>query len=152
MAKIENGIKNRRLKNYLLFPKVQTKYALLYSGLIAALGILLLMAQWNANQAILKQIEIPAVADVVTQLQYRNMILQICFFVLACVSMFLITITMTHRFLGPIVAIIRHLETLRTQGSAKPIVLRREDEMAPLIDYLQSVDIKVSEKVDGPKS
>jgi len=138
--------KSRRLKNYLLYPKVQLKYALMYTCLIGFVGILLIGLQMKMNAEILSHIENPDVQETVARMQILHLFFQGSVVFLSSLLIFFITVTMTHRFLGPIIAIIRYFELLRTSGNAKPIVLRDEDELEPLISYLKSVDIKVSQK------
>ncbi|MGZ5279747.1 MAG: hypothetical protein ACXWC9_07395 [Pseudobdellovibrionaceae bacterium] len=122
------------------------KYAFLYAGLIGLVAIFLIGLQIKMNTEILSHIENPDIQETISKMQNLHLFFQGSVMFLSALLIFFITITMTHRFMGPIIPLIRFFETLRTTGAAKPIALRGEDELEPLITYLNSVEIKVSKK------
>ena len=143
VSDVSHPSRKRSIRNYLLYPKMQLKYAGLYSGLVAALGMIVVTLQVAHNNQLAEQISDPAVLETVQELQRRTLLLQMGAFGIALLVLFLMTVLITHRFVGPIVAIIRHL---RANSKNKRLTLRRHDELKPLIDFLNSVDITVNDR------
>ncbi len=87
----------------------------------------------------------PELVSAIESLAANNLQTLIVINLVAILTVFFVTILITHRFVGPIVSIIRYLEELRTHKSSN-LNKRNDDGMGPLIDYLNTVKISVISK------
>jgi len=138
--------KNRRkLKNLLLDPYKQVRHALLYFALIAAAAlilqtILLQSIQRFVVQTLLQNGVDPASMAVAMDGPMRAYLWRsaLLFPLLALFCMFF-ALRMTHRFLGPQVAINRHIDALRDGDYGSRCQLRKDDELQELCDKLNEL-------------
>jgi methyl-accepting chemotaxis protein len=126
-------VKNVFQKTYLVFPKKQLKYALVYSFILFVTMAGFISVEYyflsNGEHYGLDQ---RALMDLRDSLFTYNVFLLI----ISLLVTFMTTILVTHRFLGPIVSIRKKLERFKTDKKYTKIEIRKTDEIQPLVDSL----------------
>lgn len=130
-----DGRNRRQIRNFLLKPRVQYRYGLYFfgvAGIAAALTQLLLIYAFQQimGQAMLHTSIDPlelaaAVGQPLRSLGVRMALL----FPLLAVACGVFAIWLTHRFVGPQVAIQRHIDQLKTGDYTQTCTLRDGDEL-----------------------
>lgn len=137
-----------RPRKYMVYPKIQIKFALIHVFVVAA-GFI--GAAWVASGLNRQVADLAAMTNDVLILTQIRALQERQIFIIALVGLvsaficFGIAVLVTHRFVGPIVALIRYFEELRTGGDAN-LRIRDHDGLDPLVDYLRSVKIEVSDR------
>ncbi len=120
-------------ENYLPFPKIQLKYAGVFTFVVAMGLIFFMIGQTVALRAGENlSIDEVALAALKSSLYTYNIVV----IIVALVTTFLVSVLVTHRFLGPIVAIKRSLDHYQKEGTFKKISIRKTDEIHELVDLL----------------
>lgn len=136
LPKNKNG---RSFKNFIVDPRVQIKYALLNAAILAiSIGVATLFSQFTISRA-QSLLEAPEISSkIVSSLGSTMLLFDLCLLVGAGAFSFVINILITHRFVGPIVAIRRYLSDIQQNRESK-LILREDDELRPLADYLEKM-------------
>ena len=130
-----NSIKLAVSGKYLLFPKAQLKYAFIYSSIVFVIIIILMAGQYymlgqgeqfNLNQENLDLIR--------TSLLRFNIVV----LTMGCLICFMLSILVTHRFLGPTISIKRTLDAYKKDKTFKKITVRKTDEIKDLVESLNA--------------
>lgn len=143
--KMTNERKKSRLAigKYLIYPKIQIKYAGIYTFIVVLTLCIFMVGeffflsrgeQFGLDQGVLDSFKI-------SLLKYNLIVL--------CVSAaltFFVSILVTHRFLGPIVAINRALASYSVDRKFKKIVIRKTDEVHSLVEQLNKFFEGLDEK------
>ncbi len=127
------SVLNRR---YLIFPRIQFKYAFVSALLMmVAMGCMMVLQSYFFNSALK-----PGVQRVDLE-RLQSMVLVLSFFLLFVAGFlsFVVSILVTHRFLGPTFAIRRSLDAIRAGESSVEIKIREHDELRHLVQLLNEV-------------
>ncbi|MGZ5278326.1 MAG: hypothetical protein ACXWC9_00175 [Pseudobdellovibrionaceae bacterium] len=146
----------RRLRNVLLFPKIQFKYANITAAALVVAMLMILFNQRIAQQQVynlLGEAQITPELDAIFRYQ---MIANLGIAVLSIVCIFCLSIVISHRFLGPSVGILNYLKKLKSQGSiaskdapvVSPLTQRSYDGLPHLTQFINSHEITVREKLN----
>lgn len=135
----QNNKNGRSFKNFIVDPRVQVKYALLNASIVMmSLGTAIFFSQFTISraQSLLEGPEIST--QIISGLGSTMLLFDLCLLVGAGAFSFVINILITHRFVGPIVAIRRYLSDIQQNRESK-LILREDDELRPLADYLEKI-------------
>lgn len=138
----------RRFFGHIVYPKIQLKFSLINSLVFFLVLSANSWLSFRMTQKITKAVHNVSAVDLPRHIEslYNNyFILQIALMLLSTFFIFLITNLILHRFVGPIIPLIRYFEDLRMKGEGK-LYQRSEDCLTPLHDYLKSIDLKVTKK------
>lgn len=134
---------------FLIFPKKQLKYAF-FHFLIVSLSVLII--NFFSYLKFSKLLEIntnPATSQILSEYIYTLSVVTIITLVIMGVLTFLITIVFLHRFVGPLLPIIRHLDAILSGNYSHKTYLRSADELPEITqklnevsDYLKAQDKK----------
>ena len=120
---------------YLLFPRIQLKYAFIYIGIVFTTMSILIAGQYymlgQGEQFSLNQENL----DIIRMILVR---FNIVILVLSCLICFLLSILVTHRFLGPTIGIKKALDNYKKDKTFKKITIRKTDEIQDLVDTLNT--------------
>lgn len=136
-------IKQALSARYLLFPKIQLKYAFIFSGIFFVTIVVMICGQYymlsRAEQYNLSQDNLNLVN---MSLVYFNLVI----LVMSCLVCFILSILITHRFLGPTIGIKRALEAYKNDNTFKRINVRKSDEVQDLVEtlniFLKEIEMK----------
>lgn len=132
----------RTFRNYILFPEIQLKYSFLNAAIVTiclAIATFLLSIAASKAQTLADTDELrKALASMGNLLIAFNIFLTIA----AGIFSFVVNIIITHRFVGPMVAIRRFLEDLQGKQKAK-LILREHDALKPLADFMETIELEV---------
>jgi len=135
----------RQLRNYLLDPRVQLRYALYFFtfGVIAAIlnQMMLVRTIQSSVLQLLFDDKVDAlaltagIAGPLSQLSWRTAML----FPVLGLACALFAIRITHRFVGPQVALLRHIEALKHADYDAVCELRSDDELQRVANALNEL-------------
>ena len=142
-----------RVRKYLIYPKIQLKFA---SILFLVVAVFVAASIWFIHffgRQIFEIVSLTGDAYLATSVQtvQQQLLETVC--VLGFITLLAVmgvTILITHRFVGPIVALIRYFEALRN-GERREVGVRDYDGLGPLVEYIRSVRIEVYKRDDLPK-
>jgi hypothetical protein len=138
-------IHRRYVRNFLLYPKLQLRYVAMYMSMMAFVLLCLI----GLNQLLMARVEMlienPENLLTFKQWSHTFLIIEIVIFIVTSIFMALLTIVITHRFVGPNKALINYFEDLK-RGAPANLYMRQHDGLTPLRDYLKTVDVKVRPK------
>lgn len=138
----------RSLKGYVIYPRIQLKFAVMNTILFLATLFVSFFISHNMTLRMSQTAEMlgsPELSQQIERIYGQFLYLQMGLFVISTIVIFLLTVFILHRFLGPLVSIIRYFEDLRTTGKGT-LHQRSEDCLVPLQEYLETVDISVKKK------
>lgn len=131
---------------YLLFPKIQLKYAFIYSSIIFTAMSTMIAGQYymlgQGEQYSLNQENLDMIR--MSLLRLNLVVLS-----MSCLICFVLSILITHRFLGPTVSISRALDLYKKDKTFKKISIRKTDEVQDLVDTLNLFLKEVETKAEG---
>lgn len=140
-------IKHRRhLRNFLLYPHLQLRYAWMYFGLISFPALTMIALNQWAFSKIELLIEAPEKLEILKHWSSNFLLLQVILFALSTLCIYFFTIVITHRFVGPMKSIIKHFENLKEDAPSALLHQRQDDSLGPLVDYINSHQIRVDSK------
>jgi hypothetical protein len=134
-----NPFKNpRSLGRFLLYPQHQLKYAVLMSLFCAVTCGMTWWLDQVFIQHLILRITNAEDLSLVVELHQEWVWIQLIFVLLASILIFLITIVVLHRFLGPIVPISRYLNNI-ADGKDTELIIRKNDALYPLLAPLRKL-------------
>jgi len=144
----------RRLRNVLLFPKIQFKYANITAAALIVAMLLILFNQRIAQQQVYSLLGNAQITPELDTIFRYQMIANLCIAVLSIVCIFFLSIVISHRFLGPSVGILNYFKKLKSQGSlnskeapvVSPLTQRSYDGLPHLTQFINNHEITVREK------
>lgn len=150
------GKSQRRIKNYLLQPLLQTKigiYCILLAALFSTIigGLLYLhLSRFTAIVLQLTDVE----EDVV--LQFQNYIAEVRIWLMLLVGTYLactilVSVVYTHKLVGPTYAFRRHISALRHGNFKAKTFLRKSDAFKEVADELNNLSDVLGNKYGNEK-
>lgn len=147
----------RRLRNVLLFPKIQFKYAYITSSaMVISMALILFNHRIMKHQILtaLGKTNVPTEQlDDIFKYQFLTDI-GIALISVACV--FCLSIVVSHRFLGPSVGILKYFEKLKLRKpevdvsgspqSVQPLTQRSYDGLPHLVQFINDHEFTIREK------
>ncbi|MBL7672481.1 MAG: hypothetical protein JNM39_18530 [Bdellovibrionaceae bacterium] len=131
------------LKQLLIFPKIQLKYTAIYACVTLA-PILVLMACHSYFIHQLTRVDLSI--EEMSLIRQNSIELNIFIFVLTSIFVVLISILVTHRFLGPFIAIKRGLDSYLIDRKNPNIKIRKTDEAHSLVaqinEFFEALETK----------
>lgn len=141
----------RKLRNYLLKPGFQLKYSLYFivSGM-ALLGVMIAVV-FSKLRTLSETISRSGALDIKAQTLLNDLIFDITWISLASFAAFALivlvySIVISHRIVGPTVAICAYIEELKKGNLDAKRTLRKYDELHPIMDALQDLALKMKSK------
>lgn len=147
MRKRESESKKRRhLKNLLVFPRLQLKYAILGALFVsfswaASIGMMYFFSDFFQNNRVITERQ-----NILSEAFGDLLVAQAVLAIISVMFTFGINLAIGHRFFGPMVAIIRYFDALKVEPNASLKVRKGDDAMLALIDYLKSLKISVRDE------
>ena len=123
-------------KKYVIYPRIQLKYASLLALLTLIHGIVFVFLIISVFDG---QIISSGAEQDIFKLKSNIVLLGIGIAFLGSGLVFASTILILHRFLGPIIAVNRSLKKFEESGNFEEIKIRKDDELVKLIDTLNLV-------------
>jgi len=153
MSKKElTGKQRRRIRNFVQDPKVQYRYALYFFGFAVAAAVVNQMFMVRAFRSILVQMLIGTDVDppilqaaVGAPLQALALRMTLLYPILA-VACALFAIWVTHKFVGPQVALQRHIRSLHEGDYTSVCQLRSGDELKSIAHALNALAKELERK------
>jgi hypothetical protein len=131
------------LKQLLIFPRVQIKYTAIYAG-VTLVPILVLMASHFYFIHQLTRIDLSI--EEMSFIRQNSIELNIFIFIVTAILVVLISILVTHRFLGPFIAIKRGLDSYLIDKKNPNIKIRKTDEAHSLVaqinEFFEAMETK----------
>lgn len=141
----------RKLRNYLLKPGFQLKYSLYFivSGM-ALLGVMIAVV-FSKLRTLSETISKSGALDIKAQTLLNDLIFDITWISLSSFAAFALivlvySIVISHRIVGPTVAICAYIEELKKGNLDAKRTLRKYDELHPIMDALQELALKMKSK------
>jgi methyl-accepting chemotaxis protein len=141
----------RRIKNYLLSPELQMRYGLyfLLFGFISAFFL-----QWFVYDKVKSQLvafyALPDSDKLILEWIDPSVVLvdsqAIIFFIAFPIVCFVFAIFITHRIVGPVVALKRQIEKLQQGKFSSRVKLRKNDELFELAEALNELTANLQQK------
>ncbi|MCZ6616718.1 MAG: hypothetical protein O7E57_01195 [Gammaproteobacteria bacterium] len=154
MKRVPTAENRRRLRNFFVKPNYQTKYAGYQIG--GGLGCFAMTA--GLAHAKLAQVDAlmaqARIMDVATQVQIGQLYTDIATLFMVGFAGYIsyasiLILVLSHRVYGPMVAIVAAIEEL-IKGNYGPVrPLRRNDELVPIHEHLQTLSNRLKEKDGG---
>ncbi len=133
-------------RSIVAYPKIQVKYAALISALFALQGLCLIGIHYFDLYALRLSTELGNTERLSNVFYNSTLAYELIVVLAGTILVAVVMFGVSHRFLGPIIPLIRYFENIKN-GDERPLLLSRdEDSLKPLIDYLKTVDIKVTNK------
>lgn len=123
----------RKLSNYIIDKASQLKYSSLISFLFLLGGLFHLLVFYSLSSSLVDQ---GLSLDSFELVFKKYFLISIGLTMFLSVFLFLIMITITHRFVGPIVPISRAIKAFFSKGEPVEIHIRNTDELKGLVYYL----------------
>ena len=146
------GRNRRKIKNLLQKPKFQVRFGI-YLFLVSAFSaVALQMVVLQAFQEIIAELmadsdidraHIAAVADAPLQIIVPVLL---AFLVAYAISFVILGIYLTHRIVGPMVPIRRHIEALSEGKYGITARIRKKDDLHELVDLLNTLSQKLAQR------
>lgn len=136
----------RHIKNVMIFPSVQLKYAALNAAVLCCTLIISMFIESKGYQHLKDQMNQPAsqqAIDEVTRIVTQG---NITLLISSVLIIFVMNILIVHRFLGPVFAFKRYFESLKNKDPNAKLILREHDALKPLADYFKNLNLQVDEK------
>lgn len=155
-AATENDQSRRSLKNILVKPREQLRYAFIFFGgglAVMATYIILFLYYLNVtitNLATSYSIA-PDVAGTISTALLTASIATVVFSVTLTLIMFSAGVALSHRIFGPAVPILRLIEDLRAGKFASRGHLRKRDEFQDIMTELNELAADLQAKYGNPK-
>ena len=128
---------------YLIYPEIQLKYAFIFSGIV----VITLSFFFVGEFFYLSRGEILGIdPNVIDGIRESIISFNVLVFIISSILTFLVSILITHRFLGPVVAIKRALENYKTGNQKFEIKIRKTDEAHLLVKLLNEYFNGLDEK------
>ncbi len=144
----------RKLRNYLLKPGYQLKFSLYFivSGM-ALLGVMIAVV-FSKLRTLSETISRSGALDIKAQTLLNELIFDVTWISLSTFAVFALivlvySIVISHRIVGPTVAICAYIEELKKGNLDAKRTLRKYDELHPIMDSLQDLALKMKSK-DSP--
>jgi hypothetical protein len=140
---------NRKLKNLLLMPKIQLRYSYYLLALVAMpLSVLLtysvlLFHKLNLSLELMNNLPIEVIVMTEDVSQKITLAIVIIFLSTSGVVLFG-TISISHRFVGPIYVINRYIEAMKKGDYSFTRDLRKDDEMKETLTLLKELGAQLS--------
>lgn len=125
--------------NIIAYPSIQTRYSLLVAFIAFLQGAVIIVLSEMERQKIRTYSELDLLGSSTLYFQLMALLVGTAF-------SFVVAFGVLHRFLGPLLPIIRYFEELKAGKKDAKLFARKEDALTPLVDYLKTVDIEVREK------
>lgn len=123
-------------KKYIIFPRIQLKYASLLGFLTLLHGVVFIFLIVSVFDG---QVLLSGTEHDISKLKSDVTFLGAGIAVFGSALVFASTILILHRFLGPIIAVNRSLQKFEETGIYEAIQTRKDDEMGKLVEKLNSV-------------
>lgn len=141
----------RKLRNYLLKPGYQLKFSLYFivSGM-ALLGVMIAVV-FSKLRTLSETISRSGALDIKSQSLLNDLIFDVTWISLSSFAAFALivlvySIVISHRIVGPTVAICAYIEELKKGNLDAKRTLRKYDELHPIMDSLQDLALKMKSK------
>lgn len=137
--------KQRQIRNYLINPAFQLKYTLYFfvTGM-CVIGVLLMVIYQKIESlrfsvANHSEGDVSAVLTMINDLMVDTSLIALYTVMGFALISFVYSVVISHRVAGPVVAIVRYIEEIRS-GTADPQrKLRKYDELSPIMDALNKL-------------
>ena len=131
------------LPNYILFPRIQIKYALMHSAIVLIALLFCMLGEFY----LLKRFDFQAMDPFMLASSKESLMqFNIILLLISTGLTFVVSILVTHRFLGPMIAIRRSLEQYKENQKIEKIVIRKTDEIHFIVDDLNQFFQGLNEK------
>ncbi len=128
---------------YLIYPEIQLKYAFIFTGIVViTLAFFFIGEFFYLSRGESLGVEPNLIDGIKDSLISFNLLVLI----ISSVLTFLVSILITHRFLGPVIAIKRALENYKSDNQNFKIKIRKTDEAHLLVKILNEFFEGLDEK------
>lgn len=143
----------RKLKNFLISPKVQLKYSLYFvASSLAIVGTMIVMiyAKMEKIQRAISEITPVqfAVQELVNRTILEIILVTVLIFIFFALVVFAYSIIISHRIAGPVLAIERYIQEIKAGNYEPGRPLRKYDELQPIMTALQDLALTLKSKSD----
>jgi signal transduction histidine kinase len=144
--------KKRSFKNIIINPTMQKRLSFYFIAInIALFGLMMLVLNMYFSELKIMISNIPEL-PISTQLQmddFMNKILliSVSFLWFSIVMVFIYSVIVSHRIAGPMYAILKYIDEMRSGKFEEPRPLRPYDELKPIMDSLGELSIKLKNKI-----
>lgn len=141
----------RKIRNYLIRPGYQLRFSFYFiaSGL-ALLGVMIAVI-FSKLRTLSETIAKSGALDIRSQTLLDNLVFEVTWislFTFACFALIVLvySIVISHRIVGPTVAICAYIEELKKGNLDAKRTLRKYDELHPIMDSLQEFALMLKSK------